>query len=105
VGWKGDTGDDDTVLACFDSHTGLPSWSAALLLLARSGVLFNSRVSLVQLSVALKPVPDLRGEYAEMVWPIGARGRGSVSSEAGAADEAETDSWPDDAGRATGLEV
>jgi len=104
VGWKGDTGtgDDDTVLACFDSHAGLPSWSAALLLLARRGVLFNSRVSLVQLSVALKPVPDLMWEYAE---PMGPRGRGSVSSEAGAADEAETDSWPDDAGRATGLEV
>jgi len=105
VGWKGGTGDDDTVLACFDSHTGLPSWSAALLLLAKSGVLFNSRVSLTQLSVALMPVPDLMGEYAEMVWPIGARVRGSASSEAGAADEAETDSWPDDAGRAIGLEV
>lgn len=75
------------------------------MLLARRGVLFNSRVSLVQLSLALMPVPDLMGECAQMVWPIGARGRGSVSSEAGAADEAETDSWPDDAGRATGLEV
>lgn len=59
----------------------------------------------MQLSVALKPVPDLRGEYAEMVWPMRARGRGSASSADGAADEADIDSWADDAGRATGLEV